>query len=121
MPEDFEHLAKLSGTLVFLMGLQQLPKIAERLIAAGKRMDTPAAVLSGGNSVHPAKVRAPLHQIAQAAKMENVMAPAIILVGDVAALDLTADQNLLNGVKVGIIGTEAVAKKQQKMLFSGKM
>lgn len=116
LPEDFEHLAKLSGTLVFLMGLQQLPKIAERLIAAGKRMDTPAAVLSGGNSVHPAKVRAPLHQIAQAAKMENVMAPAIILVGDVAALDLTADQNLLNGVKVGIIGTEAVAKKQQKML-----
>ena len=88
LPEDFDALAALNGTLVFLMGLERLAQIAARLIAAGKRADTPSAVLSGGNSRRPSRVRAPLSQIAQAALQAGVEAPAIILIGEVAALDL---------------------------------
>ncbi|MGM9537780.1 MAG: siroheme synthase CysG [Candidatus Onthomonas sp.] len=88
LPTDFDRLATLSGTLVFLMGLQQLPRIVSRLIAAGKPGDTPAAVLSGGNAPHPTQVRAPLCELAAAASAADVTAPAIILVGNVAALDL---------------------------------
>ena len=88
LPEDFDHLANLSGTLVFLMGLKQLPKIAERLMKAGKSGDTPVAVLSGGNSPNPARVRAPLYQIAEVVEKAHVKAPAIIVIGEVAALDL---------------------------------
>lgn len=91
LPEDFDALAKLEGTLVFLMGLGQLPKIASRLMDAGKDGDTPAAVLSGGNSPKPMEVRAPLKEITQAARDSGISAPAIILVGAVAGLDLTAD------------------------------
>lgn len=91
MPADFDTMAKLDGTLVFLMGLGQLPKIADRLMASGKDGDTPAAVLSGGNSRKPMEVRAPLKDIAQAARESGISAPAIILVGAVAGLDLTAD------------------------------
>ena len=87
LPADFDHLAKLDGTLVFLMGLSQAEKIAARLMAAGKSPDTPAAVLSGGNSVNPACVRTNLHGLPEAAK--GVQSPAIILVGDVAAMDLS--------------------------------
>lgn len=88
LPADFDELAKLSGTLVFLMGLQQLPRIVSRLIAAGKPGDTPAAVLSGGNSTHPVQVRATLSELEAAASAAKMTAPAIILVGEVAALEL---------------------------------
>lgn len=90
LPADLDRLAGLSGTLVFLMGLGQLPVIAERLMAAGKSGDTPAAVISGGNSPNPVLVRAPLSGIARAAQEAGAAAPAIILVGDVAAMDLNA-------------------------------
>ena len=88
LPEDLDTLAQLSGTLVFLMGLHQLPKIVARLLAAGKPGDTPAAVLSGGNAPHPARVRANLANLEEAVKAAGVEAPAIILVGDVAGLDV---------------------------------
>ena len=88
LPADFDELAKLSGTLVFLMGLHQLPRIVSRLMAAGKPGETPAAVLSGGNAPHSAQVRAPLSKLVEAANAAKVTAPAIILVGEVAALEL---------------------------------
>ncbi len=88
LPEDFDYYAKLSGTLVFLMGLKQLPRIVQRLIEAGKCPNTPVAVLSGGNSANPARVRASLSQIVQAVGDAKVKSPAIIVIGEVAALNL---------------------------------
>ena len=87
LPADFDNLAKLEGTLVFLMGLAQAERIAQRLMAAGKSPDTPAAVLSGGNSKNPACIRTTLEDLPQAAK--KIQPPAIILVGEVAAVDLS--------------------------------
>lgn len=88
LPEDMDTLAQLSGTLVFLMGLGQLPKLVARLMAAGKPGDTPAAVLSGGNAPHPARVRARLAELVEAVQAAGVEAPAIILVGEAAALEV---------------------------------
>lgn len=116
LPADFDTLAHLSGTLVFLMGLQQLPKITARLMAAGKDGSTPAAVLSGGNAPNPAQVRAPLAQLAQAAKDAGITPPAIILVGEVAAMDLSSGAKPLAGICIGITGTRQVAEKQQTAL-----
>lgn len=153
LPEDFDALAKLSGTLVFLMGLKQLPLIAARLMAAGKDGNTPGAVISGGNAPHPTFVRAPLAGLAEAAENAGVTAPAVILVGDVAGLNLLADRERLSrdglydphaisessgdymeytyhettgdlstasgkleGLCIGITGTEAVAAKQLEAL-----
>ncbi|MDO4673398.1 MAG: siroheme synthase CysG, partial [Porphyromonadaceae bacterium] len=104
LPEDFDALAQLSGTLVFLMGLRQLPKIVKRLLAAGKSGDTPAAVLSGGNSKNPARVRAKLSEIEAAAEKAGVSSPAIIMIGEVAALDFHAKNQLDEHVKIGITG-----------------
>lgn len=121
LPEDLGVLAKLSGTLVFLMGLKQLPLIAARLMAAGKDADTPAAVLSGGNAPRPVFVRAPLSRLAEEAKNAGVTAPAVILIGDAAAMDLSAEMERieeLRGVTVGVTGTKTVAAKQLAMLRS---
>ncbi len=112
LPEDFDALAGLSGTLVFLMGLERLPVIAARLAAAGKDKNTPGAVISGGNAPNPVRVRAPLFQLEQAARSAGASSPAIILVGDVAAMDLSAPAGPLAGKRIGVTGTREVAEKQ---------
>lgn len=95
LPADFDYYAKLEGTLVFLMGLKQLPKITKRLMEAGKSSATPVAVLSGGNSANPARVRSTLERIAQEVEVAKVKAPAIIVIGEVAGMDLNCTMNLL--------------------------
>lgn len=90
LPPDFEGLARLDGTLVFLMCLSRLERIIQRLLAAGKSPDTPAAVLSGGNAPNPAAVRGTLADIIEKTRAANVQPPAVIVVGDVAALELTS-------------------------------
>lgn len=45
--DQLDRLAGVEGTLVILMGLSQLPAIVQRLMAAGRAPDTPAAVVSG--------------------------------------------------------------------------
>lgn len=118
LPADFNALAKLSGTLVFLMGLERLSAITTRLIAAGKDENTPSAVISGGNAPNPVRVRAPLSRLEQAAKDANASAPAIILIGDVAAMDLSASSDRLKGLRIGITGTQEIAEKQMNALQS---
>ncbi len=90
LPEHFDDLARLPGTLVFLMGLSRLEVIARRLMEAGKAPETPAAVVSGGNAPHPAVIRGTLEDIAAKVRAAGVQPPAVIVVGDVAALELTA-------------------------------
>ena len=112
LPEFLDRLAPLPGTLVFLMGLSQIEGITRRLLAAGKPGGTPAAVLSGGNSPHPAEVRGTLADIAGKARAANVQPPAVIVVGAVAGLDLAFSTALpLEGVTVGLSGSEPMTKK----------
>lgn len=115
LPRDLDKLAGLEGTLVFLMGLGRLEQIARRLMEGGRRGDTPAAVLSGGNSPHPAAVRGTLETIAQRAA--GVRPPAVIVVGETAGLDLSPTVfRSLTGVRVGITGTEQVTGRLTRAL-----
>lgn len=117
LPEDFPHLAALHGTLVFLMGLSHLEEIAAGLLAAGRPPETPAAVVSGGNADHPATVRGTLGSIAALTRQANVQSPAIIVVGQVAALDFSATvERPLERVRIGLTGTRAVTSKLKASL-----
>ena len=116
LPGEIAEMAGLPGTLVFLMGLGSLERIAEELMAGGKAGSTPAAVISGGNSPNPACVRGNLQNIAARVRQAGVQAPAVILIGAVAALRLGSQVKPLAGVRVGITGTEAVAEKQKALL-----
>lgn len=89
LPRHLELLAKMEGTLVFLMGLGQLEQIAERLTQAGMSVDTPAAVISGGNSRCTAVARGTLGTIASETGKKNVQTPAVIVIGETAAMELT--------------------------------
>lgn len=112
IPEAFHHLVALHGTLVFLMGLSNLETIADGLICAGMGADTPGAVISGGNTSHPAVVRAPLGKLAAAARQARVEAPAVIVVGEVAGLNFSPTlKQPLAGVRVGLTGTAEIIEK----------
>lgn len=90
LPEYFDGLARLPGTLVFLMGLSRLEVIVRGLVEAGRPSGTPAAVVSGGNAPRPAAVRGTLEDIAAKVRTAGVQPPAVIVVGDVAALELNS-------------------------------
>jgi uroporphyrinogen III methyltransferase/synthase len=83
---DWPGLAGFPGTLVFYMGVRRLPRIAERLIAAGRDAQEPAAVIQRGTLGDQRVVRATLATIADAARGAGVRPPSITLVGPVAAL-----------------------------------
>ncbi len=98
LPEDFDRLAGLDGTLIFLMGLRQLPRLCQRLIASGKPADTPAAVV-GKTALRDTLAGLP-------GRAEGFPGPAVIVVGPVAALDLTSRETRpLDGLRVGLTGT----------------
>ena len=112
LPEYIEKLAGLDVTLVFLMGLSRLGRICERLMNAGMRETVPVAVISGGNSPNPATVRGTLSDISAKAAAAQVKAPAVIVVGETAAMELLSkDKKPLSGVSVALTGTESVTSK----------
>lgn len=115
LPEDFSALARCGGTLVFLMGLSHLEVIARRLVEEGRSPNTPVAVLSGGNSPRPADVRGTLGDIARRAG--EVQPPAVIVVGEVAALHFKQEERRpLTGVRVGCTGTGELVRAQRERL-----
>lgn len=83
---DFSVLAKLTGTLVFLMGVSQLPEIASRLMDNGMLSETPAAVIERGTMPEQRRVCGTLASIAGLAKENGVQSPAVIIIGAVAGL-----------------------------------
>jgi uroporphyrinogen III methyltransferase/synthase len=83
---DWPALAAFPGTLVFYMGVRRLPEIAEALIAAGRSGEEPAAVVEAGTLPAQRVVAGNLESIPEMARREGFRAPAITVVGPVAAL-----------------------------------
>jgi uroporphyrinogen III methyltransferase/synthase len=82
---DWEALARFPGTLVLYMGVRNLPEISKGLIEAGRDAGEPAAVIQNGTLASQRQVTGTLADIAEAVSAAGIGAPAIILVGPVAA------------------------------------
>jgi len=87
---DWSALARLNTTLVILMGTTHLAAIAAALVSDGKPAATTAAIVQQAGRPEQRVLRATLGSIADAARAHGVRPPAIVIVGDVAALDVTA-------------------------------
>ncbi len=83
---DWGAVARLHGTLAIYMGMTGLDTIAARLIEAGRSPSTPAAVIQWGTYRRQRTVEAPLERIAIAAEQAGIGAPALVVIGEVAAL-----------------------------------
>jgi uroporphyrinogen III methyltransferase/synthase len=82
--ENFEALAHLEGTLVFLMGLHSCAHISDELIKYGKSQDTPAAIISNGFSPEEKRYDTTLKDLAATVEWAN--SPAVIVIGETAGL-----------------------------------
>lgn len=82
----WDRLATAVDTLVVLMGMRNLEKIAATLIAEGRAAATPAAVVMEAATPRQRVLVAPLGEIAARAREAGLAAPAVVVVGDVVRL-----------------------------------
>ena len=83
---NWSSLASGIGTLVFFMGVKNLPNITRNLINHGKSADTPVALIQWGTTSSQKTVTGTLDKIAEKARTAGIKAPAIIVIGDVVHL-----------------------------------
>ena len=109
---DSEGLARFPGTLVFYMGVKNLPLIADGLIAAGRDPAEPAAVIRRGTHPDQQTVTGTLEDIADRVADAGLKAPAITLIGPAAALRETlawVERRPLHGKRVAVTRARAQA------------
>ncbi|MEX2673211.1 MAG: uroporphyrinogen-III C-methyltransferase [Phycisphaeraceae bacterium] len=80
-------LAQRGGTLCFYMGMGRLSGIVDELHRHGLPLDTPAAVVQWGTLPRQRSVRAAMSDLQDAVERAGLGAPAIIVIGPVAAVD----------------------------------
>jgi uroporphyrinogen III methyltransferase/synthase len=116
---DWEALARFPGTLVFYMGVKALPRIAERLVAAGRSPAEPVAVVERGTLPGQRTVSGTLADIAARAAEAQVRPPSITVVGPVAALagDLAwLSERPLDGRTIAVTRARAQASELAERL-----
>jgi uroporphyrin-III C-methyltransferase/precorrin-2 dehydrogenase/sirohydrochlorin ferrochelatase len=82
---DWRSLAAPGQTVVFYMGIAQLPRIVSNLLAQGAPRERPAAIIESATLPEQRVLAGCLHDIASRAQQAAVEAPALLLVGEVAA------------------------------------
>lgn len=82
----WRQLANACDTLVFLMGVGNLPAIAKKLIAFGRSPKTPCAVIEWGTLPRQKVAIGNLADIAAKARKAQIRPPAVCVVGDVVSL-----------------------------------
>lgn len=83
---DWHALARSASTLVFLMGMKNLPEITAKLMESGLSGDTPAALVYWGTTEKQRSLASTLSDLPAAAAREGFANPSIIVVGDVVRL-----------------------------------
>ncbi|MEW6673011.1 MAG: uroporphyrinogen-III C-methyltransferase [Thermodesulfobacteriota bacterium] len=83
---NWEALAKGIGTIVFFMGVKNLPNITRKLMENGMPADTPAGLIRWGTTPHQQTVTGTLATIVERVKAAGLKAPAITVIGRVVGL-----------------------------------
>ncbi|MDU5598441.1 MAG: uroporphyrinogen-III C-methyltransferase [Lachnospiraceae bacterium] len=114
---DFKNIAKSDGSLVFLMGISNLPLIVNGLLSNGMNPHIGAAVVENGTRYNQRVFRGELCSIEEIAKKENIVSPALIVVGDVCKKDLSFFNKYklpLSGKNILLTATRSLAEKMAK-------
>ncbi len=83
---NWQALADSASTLVFVMGMKNLPNIAENLIQAGLDPKTPAALVHWGTTAKHRSLVAPLDTLYVESQKQGFTNPSVIVVGKVVTL-----------------------------------
>jgi uroporphyrinogen III methyltransferase/synthase len=116
---DWPALAKAVDTLVLMMGVGQLPQIVERLVAAGRAPDTPAAVIEWGTLPRQRVVEGTLADIVVKVDDAGIGPPAVAVIGEVVRLRESLrwfDVRPLSGLRVLVTRTRRQASELSRAL-----
>ena len=83
---DWEALARSASTLVFVMGMKNLPEISRNLISAGMSPETPAALIHWGTTDHQRSLVSTIGRLPDDAVREGFANPSVIVVGQVVTM-----------------------------------
>ena len=83
---DWQALARERQTLAFYMGVGALDLLQERLLAGGRGAATAFALVENGSRPEQRVVLGQLGDLAGVARRHGVASPALLILGDVAAL-----------------------------------
>jgi uroporphyrinogen III methyltransferase/synthase len=83
---NWEKLATAVDTLVFLMGIKNLPQIVAKLIEHGRSPNTPVAIIKEGTTPEQETVVGRLGDIVAKAEEHHLTPPAVVVVGEVVKL-----------------------------------
>ncbi|MDD1696576.1 MAG: uroporphyrinogen-III C-methyltransferase [Methanoregula sp.] len=83
---DWQLLAQSRGTIVILMGVANIAKIADVLISNGKAPSTMVAIIERGLRQDRRVTTGTLATIADTARKTGIQPPAVIVIGDVVKL-----------------------------------
>lgn len=97
--DDGEVKVVNADTLVFLMAVVNLERIAQKLLEAGKSPDTPCILIEKGTFPDQKVVQGNLEDIIRKSKEEGVNPPAILVVGEIVNLrySLNRTDSHING------------------------
>jgi uroporphyrinogen III methyltransferase/synthase len=83
---EWDRLAATSGTVVFLMGMKNLPAIVAHLTASGRAVSTPVALIRWGTRATQQTIIGTLENIVKKADEAALEPPTVVVVGDVVNL-----------------------------------
>lgn len=116
---NWENLATGVDTLVFLMGMGNLPLIVEKLTEHGRSPDTPIALIRHGTTLQQQTLTGTLSNIIEKARSADFQPPVAIVVGEVVGLQ----QNLswfenrpLFGKRILVTRSRSQASKLSSLL-----
>jgi uroporphyrinogen III methyltransferase/synthase len=105
---DWRAVARVGGTIVVLMGVARIRRIAEELVAGGLSPDTPAAAVRWGTRPEQSTIRATLGTLAD----QPLAAPSVIVIGEVAETQQAwFERRPLFGRRVVVTRTRAQASQ----------
>ncbi|MCH7643073.1 MAG: uroporphyrinogen-III C-methyltransferase, partial [Chloroflexi bacterium] len=116
---DWDAIAGLPGTLIFLMGWQALPSITRELISRGASPDRPAALVQWGTTPKQRCATGTLENIAEVGRAAGLGSPVAVIIGDVVGLRESIawfDNRPLFGKRVLVTRTRSQASRLRASL-----
>ena len=117
---NWEYLAKGVDTLIFYMGVKNLPNIVENLTKYGRPLDEPVALVRWGTNPEQESLVSDLEHVVKEVGARGFKAPAIICVGKVVELKeaLSFFENKpLHGKTIAITRARAQASNMHTQLL----
>ncbi|HEY3266118.1 MAG TPA: uroporphyrinogen-III C-methyltransferase [Armatimonadota bacterium] len=106
-------------TIVFLMGVENLPSIARELTAAGRPPSTPVALVRWGTTPEQETLTGTLGDIVERVREAGFKAPAVTIVGEVVSLRDTLrwwDSRPLSGKRIVVTRSREQASELSERL-----